>query len=136
MIEKGKGLVLGKLCTIQLIEADLQLIMSIVANIRNKGNIESDDRVSKRKYRSSPENSIEDSTLEKSLVFGNIPVTGKYEIYAMPDLQACYDRKPYKLGSIVQESTRVETKMIQLMTKILTIMEHYMRTAFRVSKEC
>jgi len=38
-IEKGKGPVLGKLRTIQLIEADLQLVMRILVNNRNKNKI-------------------------------------------------------------------------------------------------
>ena len=32
MIKKGKGSVIGKLRTIQLIEADLQLLMKILVN--------------------------------------------------------------------------------------------------------
>ena len=36
MLEKGKGLVLSKLHIIQLIEADLQLIIRIYTNMRNK----------------------------------------------------------------------------------------------------
>ena len=63
MIEKLKGPALGKLHTIQLIEADMQLIMRILVNIRNKLDIESDDRVSKSKYGSRPGYSIEDDIL-------------------------------------------------------------------------
>ena len=39
MIEKGKGPVLGILRTIQLVKADMQLIMRIVVKIRSEGNI-------------------------------------------------------------------------------------------------
>ena len=39
MIEKGEGLVLGKLRTIQLTEADLQLTMRMFVRIRNKGSM-------------------------------------------------------------------------------------------------
>ena len=45
MTEKGKGPVLGKLRTIQLIEADLKLIMILFVNVRNKDSKESDERV-------------------------------------------------------------------------------------------
>ena len=63
MIEKGKGPILRKHRTIQLIEADLQLIMMIVVNIRNKGNIEVDDKSSKSNYGSRPGHSIGDAML-------------------------------------------------------------------------
>ena len=67
MIEKRKIPVLGKLPTIQLIEDDLQLTMRMFVNIRNKRNIEIDERVSKINYGSSLGNSIEDSILEKKI---------------------------------------------------------------------
>ena len=67
MIEKRKVPVLGKLRTIQLIEDDLQLTMRMFVNIRNKRNIEIDERVSKINYGSSLGNSIEDSILEKKI---------------------------------------------------------------------
>ena len=67
MIEKRKFPVLGKLRTIQLIEDDLQLTMRMFVNIRNKRNIEIDERVSKINYGSSLGNSIEDSILEKKI---------------------------------------------------------------------
>ena len=53
-IEKGKGPVLGKLRTIQLIEADLQLVMRILVNNRNKYIIERDSRIAKNNYESRP----------------------------------------------------------------------------------
>ena len=124
MIEKVKGPVLGKLRKIQLIEADLQITMRIVVNVRNKGNIESDDRVFNINYVSRPRCSIKDAILEKRLVFENGLVIVKHIIYDMTDLKACYDRKLSKIGSIVQETLGVETKPIQLMTKILPIMDH------------
>jgi len=65
MIEKGKGPVLGKLRTIQLIEADLQLLMRIFINDQNKGSIETDERISKSNYGSRPGYSIQDAILEK-----------------------------------------------------------------------
>ena len=135
MIEKGKGPVLGKLRTIQLIEADLKPIMRILVNIRNKRNIESDNRVSNRNYGSRPGHSIEDAILENRLFFDNSLVTGKHTIYATKDLQDFYDRQISKIGSIVQESAWLESKLILLVTKMLPIMEHYVRTAFVISQE-
>ena len=51
MIEKGKEPVLGKLRTIELIEADIQILMRIIVNQRNKGKIESSLRITKSNYR-------------------------------------------------------------------------------------
>ena len=124
MIEKGKGRVLGKLRKIQLIEADLQITMRIVINVRDKWNLESDDRVFNINYGSRPGCSIEDAILEKRLVFDNSLVIVNHTTYEMTDLKACYDRKLSKIGSIVQETLGVETKPIQLITKILPIMDH------------
>ena len=65
MIEKGKGPVIGKLRIIQLIEADLQMIMGIYVNNWNKHKIKSDPRISKANYGSWPNYSIEIAILEK-----------------------------------------------------------------------
>ena len=69
MIEKGKGPMIGKLRTIQLIEADLQMIMRICINNRNKYKIESNSRVSKANYLSRLNYSIETAILEKKLIY-------------------------------------------------------------------
>ena len=45
MLEKGKGLVLGKLRTIQLVLADFQLLIRILVNERMVGVIETDERI-------------------------------------------------------------------------------------------
>ena len=100
---KRKGLVLGKIRTMKLAEADLQLKMMIFVNFRNKGNMESDERVSKRNYGSRPGCSIEDDISEK-MVFDNSLVIGNHNIYAMTDLQAYCDRQISKIGSIVKDS--------------------------------
>ena len=52
MLDKGKGPILGKLRTIQLIEADLQLIMRIFVGLRNQNTIEGDNRLSEFNFRS------------------------------------------------------------------------------------
>ena len=93
MIEKRKGLVLGKLRTIKFIKTDLRLILRIFVNIRNKSNIDPDERGSKINNGSRPRCSIEDDILEKRLVFDNSIVTGSYNIHAMTDLQSCCNRQ-------------------------------------------
>ena len=50
MLEKGKGPVLGKLRTTQLVEVDFQLLMRIFVNERMVGVIETDKIILKVKY--------------------------------------------------------------------------------------
>ena len=58
ILEKGKGPVLGSLRNIQLIEGDIQILMSILINQRNKFKIETDPRIAKCNYGSIPHYSI------------------------------------------------------------------------------
>ena len=67
MLKKGKGPVVDKLCKIQLIEADLQLLMRILINMRNKSSIESDNRVLKCIYGLRANYLIKNAILEKRL---------------------------------------------------------------------
>ena len=69
MIEKGKGLVIDKLRTIQLIKNNLQIIIRIFTNNRTRGKIEADLRISKAKYRSRANYSIENAILEKRIIY-------------------------------------------------------------------
>ena len=101
----------------------------------HKGSIESDERVSKSNHGSSLWHLIEDTILDKILVFDNSVETENHEIYAITDLQACFYRKLYKIRSILKESIGVETKSIQLMNKTLPIMEHRVSTVFGTRKE-
>ena len=65
MIEKGKGPVIRKLYIIQLIEVDLQMIMRICVNTRNKYQIEKNIRILKCNYRLRLNYSIKMAILEK-----------------------------------------------------------------------
>ena len=68
-IKKGKGPTLGKLRTIQLIAADLQLLMHIFLDPKSEKYIEMDPRISKVNYSSRKNYSIESVILEKRLIF-------------------------------------------------------------------
>ena len=48
--EKGKGPVIDELRTIQLIEADMKILIRIIINKRNRGRIEVDPSISKYNY--------------------------------------------------------------------------------------
>ena len=65
ILEKGKELVLGKLHIIQLIEADLQLLICIFMRKRAQNNIEKDKRISEYNYVSRKGYSIKLAILEK-----------------------------------------------------------------------
>ena len=90
-IEKGKGPVIRKLRTIQLIEADLQILMIIFINERNSGRIEIDPMISKYNYGSRKGYSIENAILEKRIVYNNSLLMGNHTIHNMTDLQSCYN---------------------------------------------
>jgi len=92
MIGKEKGLVLGKLCIITLIEADLQYIMRIFLGNEVEEMIENDNRFSNANYGSRKNYSIESMLLEKRMIYNNSIVSGKETIYTITDLQSCYDR--------------------------------------------
>ena len=53
----------------------------------------------------------------------------------MIDLTACYDRQLAKIGSIVEESIGIKRKPIQLIAKVLLIMEYHIYIIFGTSKE-
>ena len=56
-------------------------------------------------------------------------------MYNMIDLIACYDRQLAEIGSIVEESIGIERKPIQLIAKVLPIIEHHICTSFGASEE-
>lgn len=68
MLEKGKGLRLGKLRIIKLIETDLQLLFRIIIGLKNNEVIEKNDNMSKFNYGNWKNYSIEDALLEKRLI--------------------------------------------------------------------
>ena len=104
-------------------------------NTRNKMSIESDPRVSKCNYGSCTNYSIENTILEKRLWYDNSLLRGNKTVHNMTDLIACYDRQLAVIGSIVEESIGIKRKLIQLIAKVLPIMEHYICISFGASKE-
>ena len=65
MLEKGKGIIIGKLRTITLIEANLQYIMRMYLEDEKEEMIELDKRFAKSNYGSRKIYSIEIAILEK-----------------------------------------------------------------------
>ena len=53
----------------------------------------------------------------------------------MTDLKVYYDRQLLEIGAIIEELVRIEMKTIQLISKMLLIMENYICTSFGASKQ-
>ena len=49
------------------------------------------------------------------------------------DLEACYDWQLYNIGSIVEESIRIDQNRMKLIVKVLLRMKHYICTRFGIS---
>ena len=92
-LEKGKGLVLGKLQFITLIEGDLQINMRIHLVSNKEELIENNNCFSKANYSSRKNYYIETVILQKRLIFDNSLIKMKPSIYNFTDLKSCYDRQ-------------------------------------------
>ena len=86
MIGKGKGMLLGKLRIITLIEADLQCIMRTCLGDNDEEIIEKDRQFSKANHGSRRNYSIETALLEKRLMFDNSVLSGDKTICTITDL--------------------------------------------------
>ena len=67
ILDKGKVLVIGRLRTIQLIKADLQVIIRVFLGLRNIRSIKKDNHISKFNYRLRKGYNIKEVILEKWL---------------------------------------------------------------------
>ena len=113
----------------------MQILMRILINQRNKLQIEDNPRVAKCNYELRPHYSIEDALLKKRLMNDNSLLNRKRTVHNMIDLKLCYNQQLVEIDSIVQELVRVERLSVKLFTKLLPIMEHYICTSHRTSKE-
>ena len=134
ILEKGKGPVIGKLRTIQLIETDLQLIMRIYVGGRNNENIEKDNRLLQFNNGSRANYSIETMILEKRLMYNVTVRDGKPMLHNISDLKAFYDRQLPNLGCMIEEAVDVNREASKIFAEVLPIMNHYMCTDFSISK--
>jgi len=135
MVEKGKGVIIGKLRTIQLIEADLQIIMRICINNWNKYHIENDPRISKCNYGFYLNYSIEMVIFGKKLIYDASTLNQLKAIYNMTDLEACFNRQLANASSVLQELIKIERVVIKLISKVLSIFERHICTSYSISKQ-
>ena len=119
MLGKGKGIILGKLRIITLIEADLQNIMRTCLGNQQEEIIESDNRFSKANYSSRKNFLIETAILEKRLTFDNSLLSTKLNVCALTDLQSCCDRQLANIGSVIEESVGHDRLAMKLIGKII-----------------
>ena len=104
---------------LEMIEANLQLVMRIFLGSRINERIENDARISKRNYGSRSGYSIENALLEKSLIVDHAKKSGQEHAHAASDLEACYDRQLPELCGLVEESLGANRKMFTLVAKVL-----------------
>ena len=77
------------------------MIMRICINNRIKGKIGIDPRISKANYGSRANYSIENTLLEKRIIYNYSSLIYQYTIHNITNLEACYDRQILNIGSII-----------------------------------
>ena len=133
MLSKGKGMVIGKLRIITLIEGDLQFLMRVYLGGDDEEMIENNNRLSKANYGLRKNYSIESAILEKRLIMDNSLLSRLLTIYHLTDLQACYNRQLAEVGRILEESVGRDRKALKLIAKVIPNQNHYISTLFRIS---
>ena len=132
VLKKGKCLVLGKLQTIQLIEANFQLIIRVFLNARNIEIIENNTRLLKIKFRSRRNYTIKEALLEKKLIHNSVIRVGAIKVHIITNLKACYDKQLLNSHRMVEELVRIDYIVIKLTMNVLLKIECYICTRYRV----
>lgn len=135
VIDKGKGPILGKLRIMQLIEADLKLIMRIFVDLRMENVTKNQRNLSRYNFGSRKVFSIDTATLEKRLMCDYAKYSGQRMVHNLSDLEACYDRQLPRIGRIVEESLSIYRAPLMVFEKVIPVMEHHISTGFRISDE-
>ena len=128
-------MVIGKLRTITLIEADLQYIMRLYMNDEKEEVIETDKRISKSNYGSRKNYSIESAILEKRLIIDNSLITCNSTIYHLTDLKSCYDRQLINIGGLIEESIGRNRDVMKMLTNLIPRWKYYVSTAYGISEK-
>lgn len=134
IVDKEKGPVLGKLRIIQLIEADLQLMLSIFFSLWNDSNIEEDLRLLKCNFGMRKGYSVKNAILEKQLLFESNSCIQKQFVYTFSNMEACYHRKDANIIFMVEESVGVHRDQAMLFSKLLPWLNYYLATSYGISK--
>ena len=124
---------IGNLRTIQLIEADLQLIMIIFITQKNSETFKKGSRISKYNFSSRQNYLIEEALLEKRLLYGISTKNRKQIVYTIKDFELYYNRQLANLISIILESISIGRKAIKLIMKITLAMTYYICIVYGIS---
>ena len=133
LLEKEKGLILGKLQIIELLEVDFQMLVQIFTGLRNDDNIENDKRLSQHNYRSRKYFSIEATLLEKILLYDTSKYNGKKTMHVLSNLEAFYNRQIPSIGCIVEESLGVNRSAAKVISKTIEAFNYKVCTSFSAS---
>ena len=133
ILDKGKGPIVGKLRMIQLIEADLQLLIRIFLRGKNIRSIEKDIRISKYNFGSQKNYIIEEAILEKRLIYDCSIFNRKPTVYVITGLEVYYDRQLSNIYGMVEESVRISREGVKLILKVLLVLKYFICTGFGIS---
>ena len=92
MLEQVKVPRLKKLRILEMIEINLQLMMGTHLGVRMNNRVKTDQVVTNYNYSSRKGNYIENSLLEKILIFYHANKTEELNVHAMSDLESFHDR--------------------------------------------
>ena len=133
MLEKGKGLRIDKLRIIQLIEADLQMLMrTIISPVANKVVYENQLNPSRyaRKFTTTM-----NTLVEKCLVLESSMLNRDKSVWVVSDMTACYDRHIKEVGEVILQMHGVNAYGAKILLKNLAEMKTHIQTSFSLSKE-
>lgn len=132
MLEKGKGPLLNKLRIIQLIQADLQMLMRVLI-LPSANKVIEEGIINKCQYARRKETMM-NALVEKRLIIESSILTRKDPVWLVSDMSACYNRHIKELGQFMLESHRVNADGAETLMKVIVEMETQVQTSFGRSK--
>ena len=128
MLEKRLGPRTCELRTINLIEADLQIVMKVCLQVR-RGMLRANERVSECNYGARRWHSIVEPLLEKILNIDNSIINGKKNTWLIADWKACFDRQLPEIGALTCRSLGLEVDMSKMLIQVLSQMKFVLKTS-------
>lgn len=133
MLEKGKGNVLGKLRTIQLVEGDLKLVMRVLVTLRNSKRAEKSNRLSIYNFGNRKNFDIQTALLEKQLIKDSATVNNLPILHYLDDRQACYDRQLPDIGLLTERSFGMNVNEAVMLCDALKKFRHFISTGHGIA---
>ena len=132
MLEKGKGPRIDKLRIIQLISADLQLLMRVII-LPGAEAVYHEKKLNESQY-ARKKTTVMSALVEKRLMIEQSKLTREDSMWVVSDMTACYDRHIKEVGEIVLASHGVNRDGAALLLKTLGEMRTHVQTEYGVSK--